>query len=583
MHPNLGIHVDGFWLPKGVRKKLLTPQTEFITSSFTHGRPCEPEAKGAITARWPRLLEGHWRILLDELENNRQAAPTGQEFWDRLLEALRKVGERFSDPSDNLYIQALNYLPGYTGYSEPMIRLTVGSLGLFSLEKFPSAFTFSPTNHSKRYWQEIPGLPGRLRYYPGLRIRSRFSRRLPRISPVPSITKRALFRKTNLPEVIVGYGAGNIPGTALLISFLSQSITLAGGKVPVTIIKNSRNEPIFSPLVLGALEVVDPELFSTVAVLVWDYEDAFIQDFLINRADLVIAAASDETISEIQTQIDHYLNEQNRKSSHIVRFHPHGHKVSFSAINRQMLHKENIDEKSGQSIFDIVTLLAALDSVFWDQHGCLSSRVHFVETASDEYHSPGEYARRLVEQLRLLANIIPRGAWPLQQLHDRFDRYKHLEMAGKVQVMSQYGDEFLVILENRCLTPPVFHSQVNDCQGRVIVVQPISCFREIPSRYLRMLPPKNLQSLSVAIGSPGEGLTDSFLHFSEMCGACGITAIRTIGRAAFPQLAYSWDGFIPLDLARQRSKGYFTTIEFNFPYEQILETFQLLQDLEVVT
>jgi len=579
MQNNSSSPIDGFWLPKDVRKKLLTPQSEYITCSFANGRPCEPDADGAITARWPRLPEGQWKFLLAELEKNRQLAPSGQEFWNRLINALRQAGKRFSDPSDALRIQALASLPGYTGYSEPMIRLTVGSLGMFSLEKFPLAYSLSPTTRAKRSWQKMPGFPGRLRFYPSRRRRARYPRRLPRMRTVPTFTQRALFRKLLSPEVIVGYGAGNIPGTALMIAFLSQSITLAGGRVPVTVIKNSRSEPIFSPLVLNILEEVDPELFSTVAVLVWDYEDAYVQNFLTNHADLVIAAASDETIAEIQAQIDHTQDEQNRDSSHPIRFHPHGHKVSFSAISRQTLKKECIDQKSGQSFFDIVTLLAALDSTLWDQHGCLSSRIHFVEAGSDGHYTPLEYAKRLEEQLRLISDFIPRGAWPLQQLHDRFDRYKNLEMTGKVQVISQYGDEFLVILENRRLTPSAFRSQVNDCQGRVIIVQPVSDLREIPNRYLRMLPAENLQSLSVAVGKPGEGLTDSLLHLAEMCGACGVTAIRTIGRAAFPQLAYSWDGYLPLDLVRQRPRGHFTTIEFDYPYDQILETYQLLQDL----
>ena len=37
-------------------------------------------------------------------------------------------------------------------------------------------------------------------------------------------------------------------------------------------------------------------------------------------------------------------------------------------------------------LIDVVTLLAALDSVFWDQYGCLSSRIHFVEAAGHQQH-----------------------------------------------------------------------------------------------------------------------------------------------------------------------------------------------------
>jgi hypothetical protein len=92
-----------------------------------------------------------------------------------------------------------------------------------------------------------------------------------------------------------------------------------------------------------------------------------------------------------------------------------------------------------------------------------------------------------------------------------------------------------------------------------------------------MLPPNNLQSLSVALGRLAEDLTTRHLDFSSACGARGITAIRTVGRGAFPQLSHSWDGLVPLDLVRSRPSGYFTTIEFERPVDQILETFHLIQ------
>jgi hypothetical protein len=98
---------------------------------------------------------------------------------------------------------------------------------------------------------------------------------------------------------------------------------------------------------------------------------------------------------------------------------------------------------------------------------------------------------------------------------------------------------------------------------------------EVPDRHLRLLPVANLQSLSVALGRPGQGLTPDFLRFAEACGARGVTAIRTVGRGAFPQLAYSWDGLIPLDLVRPRPAGHFTTIEFDTPYDELVATYRL--------
>jgi hypothetical protein len=178
--------------------------------------------------------------------------------------------------------------------------------------------------------------------------------------------------------------------------------------------------------------------------------------------------------------------------------------------------------------------------------------------------------------MQVLATFLPRGAWPRQQLHDRFDRYKLLETTGQVRVLSGYDDPFVVALDERPLDAAAFKSAVNDCEGRVILVRPVADLMDVPERYLRLLPAANLQSLSVAVGQEGEGLTEAFMSFADACGARGVTALRTVGRGAFPQLAYSWDGLIPLDLVRQRPAGHFTTIEFDRPYDEMLETYHLL-------
>jgi hypothetical protein len=39
-------------------------------------------------------------------------------------------------------------------------------------------------------------------------------------------------------------------------------------------------------------------------------------------------------------------------------------------------------------------------------------------------------------------------------------------------------------------------------------------------------------------------------------------------------MAHSWDGLIPLDLVRARPAGWFSTIEFDAPYDQMLTTYR---------
>jgi len=71
-----------------------------------------------------------------------------------------------------------------------------------------------------------------------------------------------------------------------------------------------------------------------------------------------------------------------------------------------------------------------------------------------------------------------------------------------------------------------------------------------------MPPSANLQSVSVAMPQT------QVLAFAEAVGARGVTALRSLGRAAFPQMAYSWDGLLPVDLGWRRPVGHFTTVEF---------------------
>ena len=59
--------------------------------------------------------------------------------------------------------------------------------------------------------------------------------------------------------------------------------------------------------------------------------------------------------------------------------------------------------------------------------------------------------------------------------------------------------------------------------------------------------------------------------FAEAVGARGVTALRSLGRGAFPQLAYSWDGLLPLDVCHLRPPGHFTTIEPDPPSTSDLE------------
>jgi Acyl-CoA reductase (LuxC) len=319
-----------------------------------------------------------------------------------------------------------------------------------------------------------------------------------------------------------------------------------------------------------------------VAVMGWDAEDGLLQKRFYEQADVVMASAGDDVIGRVAQQMATIPGDR--------RLQPHGHKVAFTAISRDTLQLQHIGDDIGWSppggteIIDIIALLAALDSAFWDQNSCGSSRVHFVEQGSMGDDLLAEYARRLTYRMRQIATVIPRGAaWPVRRLHDAYDRYKSIEGTDRwgtgLRVISDYDDPFVVILDERTseefrMDPRVFASIVNECHTRVVMVRPVDDIMDVPWRYLKMLPRRSLQSVSLAAGLPGQGLTRQILAFARACASRGVTAIRLTGAGPFPSLTHSWDGMLPLDLVGRRPPGYFSTIEFDSPFEEMIEIYR---------
>jgi len=367
----------------------------------------------------------------------------------------------------------------------------------------------------------MPGLPGRLRFYPASST-ERLLRRLPNGGGRPLFNSRPPVGAPTI-DLVVGYGAGNVPGTALMIGLLAQATTLAGQEMPAVLVKNSHREPLFSPLVLSALEAEDPDLVCTLAVLVWDYEDAGLQDHLLAQAGLVIAAASDETIALVRAQA---------ARAGKARFHAHGHKVSFSTIGCEML-KRGLDDLPGdQPLLDVVACWPAglgLLGSKWLPVGAFPLRgerrrgIFLSDGIRAKVGSAAALAGAGSATRRLAAPVAARAFRPLQ-------------IAGgkrQVQVLSQYNDDYLVVFDQRQLSPAAFRQAVNDCQGRVIVVRPVASLMEIPT-YLGWLSTGNLQSLSVATGQPGQGLTNAFLDFAAACGQRGVDCHPLGGARGFP-------------------------------------------------
>ncbi len=562
---------DGFWFPPAVRDAIITSERAFEVLHFKGGGWVPDPDDQTVTVRWPHLTLNDWRQVLSLLERNQQSAPGGNSSG-RLPRAMQRMQAIWADRSNPLRRDVLAALETCTGHSTGMLDISLSLLDMMSVEDLQRASNCQFTHAVKNQFIALDGLPGKLRFFVDGWWSNQVAQTLLRFEGYRKQTWQ-MHRRTT--DRVLGYAAGNVPGTGLLIVLLALAATAEQGiRPPVILVRNSRREPLFTPLVLTALELVDPGLLNTTLVTIWDHADVALQEFLMAHADLVVAAASDDTIEDIGQKIKRVSS-----ASRPIRFHGHGHKVSFSTVGRECLKLGQETSPGDGPLVDAVALLASLDVALWNQQGCLSSRVHFLEQGNDqEYHPPEVYGQAVVRGLRALNKLIPKGITRKRQIHNLFDKYQAVGASSPVTVLSDYDDDFLVLLDRRSLTAAQFGELVNDCQGRTVAIIPVDDVMDIPERYLRHVHRTHLQSMSVALGNPDEpGIDSRLLRYAEALGAVGVTGIRTVGRGAFPQLAYSWDGLIPLDLTVRRQKGYFTALEFDEPWTQIHDTHWLVR------
>ena len=241
------------------------------------GTECGADEPGAITARWPLLTDTEWAELVSGLRAARARAPRGPEYWARLRAAMAVVARRLSDPADGRHQALLKTLSDYTGYSPGMIAAALGAPDLWDLDEMVPALRYQPDKVCSVRWQKMPGLPGRVRFFP--------RKPLDQVAGwVPVAWEMPLYRADARPRCVLGYEAGNIPGASLMMIILALSTTLRGEPPlsrpeppPAVLVRCSRREPILAPIVLSAIEEVDPDLVAMVAAMVWDHEDRALQ------------------------------------------------------------------------------------------------------------------------------------------------------------------------------------------------------------------------------------------------------------------------------------------------------------------
>jgi hypothetical protein len=183
------------------------------------------------------------------------------------------------------------------------------------------------------------------------------------------------------PEFIVHIAAGNIPNPTL------SSIVLGLLTRSAQFMKCASGSSFLPRMFAHSIYDADPKLGACLEIAGWRGGNAGLESALFGEADCVTATGSDETLTAIRTQLPIK-----------TRFLGYGHRVSFGFVAGEVLHGSRAKE---------IVAAAADDVVAWNQLGCLSPHVIYVEAGGEV--SPDKFAGLLADELERREQTEPRG------------------------------------------------------------------------------------------------------------------------------------------------------------------------------
>jgi hypothetical protein len=188
------------------------------------------------------------------------------------------------------------------------------------------------------------------------------------------------------PEFKVHIVAGNIPSptlTSIVFGLLTRSAQF---------VKCASGSAFLPRLFAHSIYDADPKLGACLEIAEWRGGNAALESALFAEADCVTATGSDETLAAIRAQLPVK-----------TRFLGYGHRVSFGFVAHESLYGSQAKK---------IVAAAADDVVAWNQLGCLSPHVIYIQLGGEV--SPEHFAQLLAEELDRREQTEPRGELPAE-------------------------------------------------------------------------------------------------------------------------------------------------------------------------
>ncbi len=294
--------------------------------------------------------------------------------------------------------------------------------------------------------------------------------------------------------------AGNLPGAGLdsvIFSLLVKSATL---------VKTSSAEPVLPALFARSIQDIDPDLGSCLSVATWPGGNTNLEDLAYGRADIVVASGSDASLAAI------------RKRAR-GQFIGYGHKVSFGLVTKESL--TNAKETAHKAAYDVA---------LYDQQGCLSPQLIYVEEGGAI--TPKELAALLAKGLAHWQTELPRGpvspevSTAIRQVRDAAEWQA---LAGKDIALhaSPNGTDWTVVYD----ADPTF---VQSPLYRTIRVKPLRNIAQLGGIIDTWRP--YLEAVGVAAGP------ERMATIADTLGALGVSRVCPIGTMQLPLLSWRHGG-----------------------------------------
>jgi hypothetical protein len=183
------------------------------------------------------------------------------------------------------------------------------------------------------------------------------------------------------PELLVHIASGNLPNPALMSIVLGLLVRSA------QFVKCARGSSLIPRLFAHSIYEADHKLGACLELAEWPGGSEELESALFSEADCVTATGNDETLDSIR-----------RRLPPRTRLLGYGHRVSFGYVAREVLSSAG----ARRAARDAAEAVAA-----WDQQGCLSPHVFYIEERGAV--DPAQFAAMLAEELARQETEFPRG------------------------------------------------------------------------------------------------------------------------------------------------------------------------------